>query len=58
MKHLEELKSRFEALDEIPAGNKIIVNTERPLAEIVEKIFSHIDCIQNEVAWNQSGKDF
>ena len=43
LKHLEEFKSRFEALDEIPAGNKIIVNTERPLAEIVEKILPHAD---------------
>ena len=38
LKHLEEFKSRYEAPDEIPAGIKITVNTERSLAETVEKI--------------------
>jgi len=41
LKHLEDLKSRFEALNEIPAGIKITADTEKPLAEIVEKVFSH-----------------
>jgi uncharacterized protein len=48
LKHLDESKSRFEALDEIPAENKIIVDTERPLAEIVEKILPHADISTSE----------
>lgn len=40
LKHLEEFKFRYEALDEIPAGVKIPVDTEKPLAENVEKILS------------------
>jgi predicted kinase len=42
LKHLEELKSRFEVLDEIPSGVKITADTERPLAEIVEKVISQV----------------
>jgi aminoglycoside phosphotransferase family enzyme/predicted kinase len=42
LKHLEELTSRFEGLDEIPAEIKITVDTERPLAENVEKVISQV----------------
>jgi hypothetical protein len=43
LRHLEEFKSRYEAPDEIPPGIKIIVNTERSLAETVEKILPQAD---------------
>lgn len=43
LKHLEQFKSRYEAPDEIPAGNKITVDTERSLAETVAKILPRAD---------------
>jgi len=43
LKHLEEFKSRYEALDEIPTGVKITVDTKKPLAGIIEKILPRAD---------------
>jgi hypothetical protein len=56
LKHLEKLKSRFEALDEIPAEIKITADTERPLAEIIEKIFPAADKPRPEMRSSRQSK--
>lgn len=40
LKHLKDFKLRYEALDDIPASLKIPVDTEKPLADNIEKILS------------------
>ena len=40
LKHLQAFKSGYEAPDEIPPRIKITLDTERPLAENIKKVFS------------------